>query len=199
MSQAQSIKLGEIAEVLNGYQERKKLKVKEHFVFSIQPKDIEKDCLEINENNLEKHFVPKEMDKYLLQKNDVLFLHRLNFRAAYLADSDFKDGKQYVPLQNLLILRIDESKINKGYLSWYLNQGAAQNEINRRIEGTTLPYISRKEVMELNIDVPDLETQKKVVELYNLHLKEKKLVSEIQEKKDLLINQILKNSLKVRR
>ena len=196
MSQAQSIKLSKIAEVLNGYQERKRLKVKEHFVYSIQPKDIEKDSLKINESNLEKHFVPKEMDKYLLQKNDVLFLHRLNFRAAYLADSDFVDGKQYVPLQNLLILRVDERKISKGYLSWYLNQGTAQNEINRRIEGSTLPYISRKEVMDLNIDVPNLETQKKVVELYNLRLREKKLISEIQKKKDLLINQILKNSLK---
>jgi restriction endonuclease S subunit len=49
--------------------------------------------------------------------------------------------------------------------------------------------------MDLKINVPTLETQKKIVELYNLRSRERRLIAEIQEKKDLFINQILINSL----
>lgn len=190
------LKISDVAEVLNGYQERKKYTLKDHFVYSIQPKDIERDNIVINESELEKYYVPKNMDKYLLQKNDVLFLHRLNFRAAYLPDEDFIDGKKYVPFQNLLILRIKNKNVSKGYLSWYINQDGFQNEIKTRIEGTTLPYIGRKDVMDLNIKIPNLETQRKITELFVLRTQEKKVLNQIQDKKDLLINQVLKNSLR---
>ena len=62
--------------------------------------------------------------------------------------------------------------------------------------GTTIPSISMKQLAELEIDVPSIEVQKKVVAIHQLREKERELTASVEQWKDKQIQILLSTATK---
>ena len=131
------------------------------------------------------------MKKYLVQKNDVLYLSKLN-PCAFLYTGSIKNT---LPMAHFYILRPKTNRIDSSYLCWVLNQGFMQPYIQKYLKGTVLPFISRDVLMNLKIPLPSRSVQKKIVGLLQLRMQEKEIQEEIDKKKLGVINTLLNRLL----
>lgn len=128
-----------------------------------------------------------------LQENDVLFVGR---GSRFFAVHVKKVSQQSVASPHFYVLRNKKSaKVLPEFLTWYLNSQAAQKFYAATQEGSALPYLSRKTLDTLPIQLPDLETQKKIVSAYECWRKQKQLLEELAETKDAYINALLEKTL----
>ena len=66
------------------------------------------------------------------------------------------------------ILRVDESKINKRYLLHFLKSSGYYRQLSGKLAGTTRVRISRKNLEQVEIRVPDEATQEQVVAIIDI-------------------------------
>ncbi len=77
------------------------------------------------------------------------------------------------------------------YLAWYINQAPAQEYLHSSARhGTHMPLVPMSAFKGLEIEIPPLDKQKRIVELSDLVEKEKHLTNSIQEKRARLINAV---------
>lgn len=158
----------------------------------IQVKDTHRGILsQICPLRLDRVLIPEKKDKfmqkYILHKQDVVYLSRLSPHA-------FRYGgpvEKTIPMEYFYILRPKEDDVDSDYLCWVLNQTFMQPYIRKGLEGTVLSFISKKALMDIKIPLPGLGIQKKIASLLKLRVREKQLSESIGEKKDIVINQIL--------
>ena len=62
------------------------------------------------------------------------------------------------------IVRVKKNIINNKYLLYFLQSPQYQFQVNQKVTGTTRSRISRKNLGEINIPVPPLQEQEKIVE-----------------------------------
>src|SRR5699024_2468759 len=127
---------------------------------------------------------PKKVkEKYFIAPEDVLFSTRVKFNAFKLPKNT---NMQFVASNSFVILKPLLQKILPEYLHWYLNHYKTQESLQRMIYGqTSLPFISVKQLGDLEIALPNIETQKTIVKLHQLQKKEKQLTEKIINKKEL--------------
>lgn len=180
-------KITEIADIQLGYQFRKKVEPFDdgtHWV--IQIRNFDNHIL--RRENLSRVYIDKSVDQYLIRKGDVLFLSRgHNNWAAPIVD----DLSATVAVSHFFVIRPKQNNILPEYLAWYINQAPAQEYLhNIAKRGTHMPLIPLSAFKGLSIEIPDINTQEKIVELSKLMEREKKLLTELQVKKSLLINAV---------
>ena len=78
------------------------------------------------------------------------------------------------------ILRVDESKLNKRYLLHFLKSSGYYSQLSGKLAGTTRIRVSRKNLEQVVIEVPDRESQELVVAVID------KLETVIQMQKAIL-------------
>lgn len=181
-------KITEISGIQLGYQFRKKIEPADegtHRVIQIRDFD---DKHILNRENLSRVRIDKPKERYLICKGDVLFLSRghRNWAVAIVDDLEAT-----VAASHFFIVRPRPDKVLSEYLAWSINQTPAQEYLhNIARRGTHMPLIPLSAFMALKVDLPDIETQKKIVELSRLMDKEKQLFSALQAKRFLLINAV---------
>jgi restriction endonuclease S subunit len=90
------------------------------------------------------------------------------------------------------VLRAESGgKINPHFLVWLLNSKHAQRFYAEHIEGSSLPYISRKTLAGLPVNLPDMQTQQRIVRAYACWHKERRLREELIKQKKALIEGVL--------
>ncbi len=82
---------------------------------------------------------------------------------------------------------IEPKKLLPSYLAWYLNQSPVQYHLNRCSAGTSIKIVNKRAVSEIPIEIPPIDIQKKIVSVYNLSVREKELLTRIQQAKEKLI------------
>lgn len=129
-----------------------------------------------------------------LKENDILFVGRGSRFFAVLV----KTTKQNcLASPHFYVLRNKRSNIAlPAFLVWYLNSQPAQKFYSTNQEGSALPYISRKTLDTLPVQLPSIDIQKKIVDTYECWQKQKQLLSELIETKDGYINALLEKALK---
>lgn len=135
------------------------------------------------------------VDAYAVQEGDVLFLSR---GARYFAVPlvrpyvepfpDSWDG--IIAAYYFYILRPKAGKVSPEYFAWALNQTRLQTEMDAISQGSHMKMIGKTEFANLAIDVPPLATQRKIVEIHHLALKERRLTNQIQAKRELLVDML---------
>jgi restriction endonuclease S subunit len=96
-----------------------------------------------------------------------------------------------ITVSHFFVLKIKNAQVMPEYLAWYINQAPAQEYFHTNARrGTHMPLIPLSAFSGLTVEVPDRETQKKIVELSGLMEKEKRLLNELQIKRALLISAI---------
>jgi restriction endonuclease S subunit len=61
------------------------------------------------------------------------------------------------------------------YLAWIINQAAAQCHFDRAARGTNMRMVPRSSLDDLEVDIPDIETQRRIVAVDSLAEREREL------------------------
>lgn len=187
-------KITEIADVQLGYQFRKKIEsVDDGTHRVIQIRDFDEHRI-LHKEGLSRVKIDKPAEQHLINKGNVLFLSRGHRNWAVSIIDNCEDT---IAVSHFFVLKIRNASVIPEYIAWYINQAPAQeylHKIARR--GTHIPIIPLSAFKELTVDLPDKETQNKIVELSNLMEKEKKLCNELQGKRSQLVNAISLKAIK---
>ncbi len=139
-------------------------------------------------------FTSKEKIKknYLTQYNDILVRLR-EPNIAVLIDEDNID--LLIP-SLVATVRVDSDSVDCRFLTYYLNSTTAKRALNSSITGTAINMIKTKELEDLEIKLPSLEEQKKIVEFLDLTNKEIDLLEELKNQKEKYYSEVFNNILK---
>lgn len=136
-------------------------------------------------------YVPK-LDNYMLKKGDILFAGKGTTYLCVVFDLDLPA----VPSTTLYSIRLHSNIVSPDYLCWYLNHPSVVAAIKTAQAGTGTPLIHKPTLENLEIIIPDQETQRLIVKLSTLQKREKEILETIAEKRMQVTNQILINELK---
>jgi restriction endonuclease S subunit len=162
--------LKNIAEIQIGYQARGRIEPNPGGAFHIiQVKDFDHQN-ELMLDTIYRTDVERDPEKYRVQTGDVLFVSRGFHNFAVAID---------LPLENTLasntfyILRVDAQRILPGYLAWTINQ--SQCQLKAMTQAQNIPLIPKAAFERLEIDLPPLSVQHKVLKLLELMKQERDL------------------------
>ncbi|MEM5563955.1 hypothetical protein WNY78_02515 [Psychroserpens sp. AS72] len=186
-----NIKLGEIAyEILFGSYEkpkdegRVKYLYAGHFDDTYMPTKFEGSYVELNSSS----------DKFLLRSNDVILAGKGHRIFAWAYDPDFG---QAIPSSLFYIIRTNPEKIFGEYLASLLNSEKMQHKLNLIGSGATITSIPKKELVDLDIVVPSISKQLKLMELSHLLNENISLTKKLLKQKETLkrgaINKMINN------
>ena len=96
----------------------------------------------------------------------------------------------------LVIMRPDKARVLPEYLAWAINQPAAQRRFDAEAQGTSLRMIPMSVLERLDIALPDLRTQHRIVELNALARQEAHLLSALAARREQLVSTILGEAAK---
>jgi restriction endonuclease S subunit len=135
----------------------------------------------------------KKIEKHLLAEGDVLFAAKgaKNFAALITP----KMGP-CVASSTFLVLRLEQEqrqRILPEFLVWFLNHPNTQRILKSKALGTGVMSISKKELEELIVTLPDLKTQQTIIIIDDLRKREKQLKKSIEQLKEQQIQQLLFN------
>ena len=134
-------------------------------------------------------------NKHLLKHGDILFSAKgtKNFAAWYESKNT-----PAVASTSFFVIRLRENfsdKIFPEFLVWYINNPASQKLLKGKAIGTSIVSISKPVLEELKVSIPDLETQKAILQIANLYKEEKKIKQQIDKLREQQIQQQIINSI----
>lgn len=176
--------LKEIAEVILGYTFRSKLEKQANGdVLVLQARNIIEDLL-IKEDDLLRVDLGNNRTNAFAKNDDVVLSSRGSFKAAVMKT----DSDSVIASSSVYLLRLKTEKVLPEYLAIYLNSDYSQKQIKEKITGVVINALLKRNVEELEIVIPSIEAQKKVISIYYNNLLYQKLLT----KKQLLNSQINK-------
>jgi restriction endonuclease S subunit len=134
-----------------------------------------------------------KIEKHLLRKGDILFAAKgtKNFAAWYE-----NEAIPAVASTSFFVIRINESYIIPGYLTWFLNHPDTQYLLKSYARGTSIASISKAVLSELEIPIPNIQKQELILKIFKLRNREKKLTQKIQDLRERYIQEELINAIK---
>lgn len=126
-------------------------------------------------------------DTYMSRVGDVVVRLREPVTAVYVDEST----KDMVIPSLMAIVRAESSMIHGEFLAYYINSTVAQKILEKEIKGTTIAAIKTKDLEELEVVLPSLEDQKKVVAFMNLSCKETELLDKLKKEKQQFSQAVL--------
>jgi len=181
--------LSQVCTIQSGYTVRGRLDPAEHGnVLALQLRDIAPNG-SVASGNLTRMQLDPVPGKYLLCRGDVLFRSRGERTTAAVIDVSFEDPA--LAVLPLMILRPNPQLLSGAYLAWVINQEPAQRHFEEEAQGTSLRMVSRATLEKLQIAVPDLETQQRILQVDALAERERELAQRLTLKHYELIHRIL--------
>lgn len=185
--------LKEIVEIKAGYSFRETIPVSENGNYRIiQIKDVNHNGF-ISSGDLVKAEIDSIKPEYLTQIGDVLFTSRGANRRAATVDKAAADA---IFVSQLYALKIKTDAIVPGYLAWYFNQKPAQDFFEANASGSYIQNIRHDVLAQLPVVLPPVETQKRIVEIYQLGLREREMAEKIAEKRWQVVEKTLLELIK---
>ena len=147
---------------------------------------IEEDLLEkININDV-------ITNRHLSAENDVILRLSYPFTAVVIKSST----RDLVIPSNLCILRGIDKKVLPEYLCIFLNSSIAKKQFSVFTSQSTIPTIKIGMVGEIDIEIPPLETQQKVINFENTYRKRKELLEQLIIEEEKVRNFAIKTIIK---
>lgn len=132
-------------------------------------------------------------EKHLLKNGDVLFAAKgtKNFAAVFE-----NHNEPSVASTSFFVIRPSDKKVLPHYLAWFLNSHTTQTLLKGQAIGTSIPSISKQVLENLEITIPNIETQQAILQITNLRNKEKSLKQKIETLREKQIQQQIINAIK---
>ncbi|HEX4373651.1 MAG TPA: restriction endonuclease subunit S [Puia sp.] len=142
-----------------------------------------------------------------LKKDNIIKRHLLNYGDILFAAKGTKNFATWFENKNqpsvastsFFVLRLQENfktKILPEFLVWLINHPASQKILKAKAIGTSIVSITKAVLEELEISIPDLETQKAILKIADLRNTEKKLAQKIESLKEKQMQQQIINAIK---
>lgn len=179
-------KLKDIASILSGTYQKE---CPEGNVFYLQVKDFR--SLHLENGTLKPTVQDTEnLAKHILWDNDLLFAAKgtSNFCTLYN-----KEMGMAVASSAFFIIRVRSANILPEYICWYLNTPQIIGMLQTGAVGSSTPSITKPMLGEIEIPLPSVEIQQKIIACEHLKNREHELQLLLAEKKKRLIDQILIN------
>ena len=128
-------------------------------------------------------------DKHFVRVGDVVFRSRGDHNTAIALGDEFDEPA--LAMLPLFILRPRCAIVLPEFLAWAINQPAAQHHFDRVAHGTNMRMISRSGLSRLEIDVPSMAAQRRIVAVDALARRERMLSILAAERRRRLIAQLL--------
>ncbi len=123
-------------------------------------------------------------DLYRITRGDILLAARGQDHRAHLVELDLED----VLASNVFyIIRPRAEIVLPGYLAWFLNQWDVQAALESASRGTSMGYIARSTLEELQVAVPAWHVQERIEKTICLWRQRNRLQASLDEKRELLI------------
>jgi restriction endonuclease S subunit len=132
-------------------------------------------------------------EKHLLQAGDVLFASKgtRNFASWYESKN-----QPAVASTSFFVIRLQSNLVIPEYLAWYLNSPYTLKILKGRAIGTSIVSISKTVLENLEISVPELNTQQIILKINQLQIREKSLMHQREILNEKKIQQLIINALK---
>ncbi|MGE3595795.1 MAG: restriction endonuclease subunit S [Dehalococcoidia bacterium] len=119
--------------------------------------------------------------RHLLRAGDVLLQSR---------GSKFPAGVVDMPIHGIAALGLHVLRpgphVKPAYLAWIMNHTTTREALRDMARGSYIPFLSKGDLEELRVPVPDLATQQRIVEILWLRAEERRL----HEQREALIDQL---------
>ncbi|HED14318.1 MAG TPA: hypothetical protein ENI62_11815 [Gammaproteobacteria bacterium] len=179
--------LKSIADIQVGYQARDRVKESTRGThYLIQSKDFDS-LHRLHPENLITFFPERNPENYSVRKKDVLFQARGVEHFAYCIEDDLSDT---LAAGSFYILRMQSKELLPLYLAWWLNQAKAQAWLRTQARGTGISFISKHTLSRLQITIPPLTIQKKVVKIVTLARREQFLLDRLAQTRLRLVEAV---------
>lgn len=141
-------------------------------------------------------FISYEKNKELvtgqLLKNDIVISVRGSIGQIGFV-SNIEEGSNIN--SQLAIIRIKDEKINNKFLNYYFLSKEGQKEISKSITGTALKQLPINKMKEVNVIIPTIEEQLKIIlimdNISQIIKKQKKKIKLLDNKKKYMLNALL--------
>jgi len=134
-------------------------------------------------------------EHYLVRGGEVIFRSRGEPNTA-VAVSEYLPEPAAV-IVPLLIMRPNKERILPEYLAWAINQPDAQRRLGAEAQGTSLRMVPLGVLERLEIAVPDLATQRRIVDINGLAKREGRLLRELAARREQLTSLILSETARI--
>jgi len=176
-----SQKLPSICEVRSGYTAKGRLEpVLEGGVPAIQLRDLKGDQ-PFDPSGAALYQLDRSFDRYWTQAGDVLFRSRGDRNTAVMIPPNSTGAA--IAVLPLIVLRPNQDVVYPRYLAWFINQPTTQRYFDKCARGTNMRMIPKAALDDLEVELPDLNTQKLIAELDVLARREHELAHELADKK----------------
>ncbi|NAZ35198.1 restriction endonuclease subunit S [Rubellimicrobium sp. CFH 75288] len=183
------MRLAQLSDIRSGYTARGRLDpLRDGGVPALQLRDIATSG-EAPGPDFQRYDLGQLPDRYFVRGGEVVFRSRGEPNtAAAIPDPLPEPVAVIVPL---VILRPDRRRVLPDYLAWAINQPDAQRRLGAEAQGTSLRMIPMAVLENLEIAVPDLPTQRRIVELDALARREAQLLRRLAARREHLFSLIL--------
>lgn len=183
-------KLKNIASVQMGHTFRTRLEQTPNGnVAVVQMKDLGKDN-RLDDSKLALVLMHNLKERQRVRQNDLIFRSRGMNNTAALVD---REPGLAIVAAPLLHLRVHNPSVLPGFLCWFINLPASQSFLQSHATGTAMRMISKKALDALEVQVPSLPIQKRIIELSRLADKEQAILESLSVKrKQLVESQLLR-------
>ncbi len=134
----------------------------------------------------------KFKSNHFIESGDILFVAKGYRRSAVLYDSNAKA----IATSVFFIIKVNHDIILPEYLVWFLNNRESQEFFDKMKTGTTTLNIKKEVLQNMEIEVPSMETQNKIVRYNQLSQREFIIMDKIKKKKKALNEQLMLNLIK---
>lgn len=176
-----TVKLSSLCEIQSGYTARTGLKPTDKGgVPAIQLRDLHGEE-DFDPSGAPQYALGPSFERYWAKAGDVLFRSRGERNTAVSIAPNTKGAA--IAILPLIVLRPDPKLVTGKYIAWFINQPGSQRHFDKCARGTRLRMIPKGCLDDLEVPVPDLATQKLVVEIDRLARRESELMIRLAEKR----------------
>jgi hypothetical protein len=123
-----------------------------------------------------------------VREGDIIFRSRGDRSTCAIVAGDPQGALVAAPL---LRLRVTDDSLLPAYINWYINQPSAQAHFAKHAEGSSVKMISKQVLEDLEIEVPPLDRQERIVALAALSQRERALCSDIHAARGYLLTDVM--------
>lgn len=182
------MKLAETCTIQTGFTARTRLEASDNGSLVIQLKDVPAEGA-IYSNHLSSMNLPESAERYHVGAGELVFRSRGERTTACMLSMDFEGFA--VAVLPLVIIRPNRELVIPEYLTWAINQPEAQRQLEADARGTNLRMIPRASLDQLEIDIPDIQTQMSIAKVDDLARHERVLTIELAQSREQLLARTL--------
>ncbi|MDO9232628.1 MAG: restriction endonuclease subunit S [Methylotenera sp.] len=127
-----------------------------------------------------------------LSDGDILFAARSTRNIASLIENC---PPNILAAPYFYVIRLNHKKVLPKFLVWQLNQGPLQKYFQREAEGSMTKSIKKSSLEEVEIAVPSIDAQQKIINMAEIFEREKKICQKLINNGESIMNSIAVNIL----